>query len=220
MTKLLQPKNNIPFTEDQAGTDSGAVISFRKLVGEMRKTEKDYWSRRERGDSDVQLLRKAKELEKRVDDTIAKTLSKCSMENIPTSVDGLFFKQVASLRQASRDYFKEKKSLCPMRDTLAGYMREIRQHERYIDGSLQQFIDEDMRREGYELSFVFVNARLTIMQSFPTRGEAESAFLELYEKGQTYGLRLVKARSKGKGKVEILSNGCWQVANKKSKQAV
>lgn len=187
-----------------------SVRSFRRLVGLMRKAEKRYWEERERGAADSKMLHRAMELEKRVDAVIADALERCPMERIPVSVDGLFFKQVVLLRQAMGRYFKERKKQWPSKAVLQGYRREIRQHQQYVDRSLEQFLDEDMRREGYDLYWAMVNSRLVVLHVFPNRRLAETEFLELYERGETAGLRLVKARCRKGEKPEVLTDGCWR----------
>lgn len=145
-------------------SEQGA-LAFHKLVGAMRTTEKEYWAHR-----DKQVLRKAFELEGRVDDIIAKV----DAGNVPESKNGEFFKEVALLRSTTKEYFALKKSETGDKEAINGKYKTIKASEAKIDKMLVAFQDEQALRDGYRIEW-------HVMEKLPRANEAHSIFNSMDE---------------------------------------
>ena len=137
-----------------------SVLAFRKLVAEMRFTQKRYWETR-----DNNLLRKSLELEKRVDDIIMKAKG----SDVPNDKNGLFFLKVAELRVASKEYFAAKKEYPPDKAKIGDLFEKVKMLSFLVDKRLEHFQDEEDRKNGYVVQY-------HVMERYPRQKKAHSVF--------------------------------------------
>lgn len=137
-----------------------SALAFRKLVAEMRFTQKRYWETR-----DNKLLRKSIELEKRVDDIIMKAKG----SDVPNNKKGFFFLRVAELRVASKEYFAAKKEYPPDKEKIKDFFEKVKLFNHTIDKQLEHFQDEEDRKNGYVVHY-------HVMERYPRQTKAHSIF--------------------------------------------
>lgn len=137
-----------------------SALAFRKLVAEMRFTQKKYWETR-----DNKLLRKSIELEKRVDDIIMKVKG----SDVPNNKNGKFFLKVAELRVASKEYFAAKKEYPPDKEKIGDFYEAVKIRNHFIDKQLEHFQDDEDRKNGYVVQY-------HVMERYPRQKNAHSVF--------------------------------------------
>lgn len=137
-----------------------SALAFRKLVAEMRFTQKNYWETR-----DNKILRKSLELEKRVDDVVMKAKG----SDVPNNKKGKFFLDVAKLRVASKEYFAAKKEYPPNKAKVGDFFEKVKWLNHTVDKQLEHFQDEEDRKNGYVVQY-------HVMERYPRQQKAHSIF--------------------------------------------